>query len=289
MDGRSRPYFFGLDQTLNFQQKEALAQGIQQVIETTPAGFESFEFQFSNYSVYIYKLDQGTILLVLTNENLQPSGYRDAIQQLKLSLQDDITKAVATFRLLAGSISLSGQNYWGKSANGDGAGTTTGKTSQSSRSSRSAAESTTAPTSNSTNSTSSTGRQTNTGRQTAPTPGEPNLSEVLSALNHLSQFACQYLGKAVVTNYWKSSRPDLDWLNIFQVERTSKVSLDADAGASPQATVTAEQQQWVKTWVAAFIARCAKVIRDFPVLVEQQALSDRERQILLFNPKSPAD
>lgn len=35
MDGRSRPFFCGIDQFLNFQQKEALAQGIRQVIETT--------------------------------------------------------------------------------------------------------------------------------------------------------------------------------------------------------------------------------------------------------------
>ncbi len=33
MDGHSRPYFYGVDQNLNFQQKEALAHGIQQVIE----------------------------------------------------------------------------------------------------------------------------------------------------------------------------------------------------------------------------------------------------------------
>ncbi|HEY9816238.1 MAG TPA: hypothetical protein V6D20_10635, partial [Candidatus Obscuribacterales bacterium] len=68
VDGRSRPYFCGVDQTLNFQQKEALAQGIQQVVETTPPDFEFFEFQFTGHQVYIYKLDHGVILLVLTSD-----------------------------------------------------------------------------------------------------------------------------------------------------------------------------------------------------------------------------
>ncbi|HEY9884968.1 MAG TPA: hypothetical protein V6C98_15290, partial [Thermosynechococcaceae cyanobacterium] len=47
MDGRSRPYFCGIDQALNFQQKEALAQGILQVVETIPDSFDVFEFQFA--------------------------------------------------------------------------------------------------------------------------------------------------------------------------------------------------------------------------------------------------
>ncbi|MBF2080006.1 MAG: hypothetical protein IGR76_16185, partial [Synechococcales cyanobacterium T60_A2020_003] len=65
MDGRSRPYFFGIDQALNFQQKETLALGIQQVIETTPADFEFFEFQFVGHQIHIYKLSHGIILLVI--------------------------------------------------------------------------------------------------------------------------------------------------------------------------------------------------------------------------------
>ena len=89
MDGRSRPYFCGVDQTLNFQQKEALAQGIRQVVDTTPAGFESFEFQFTGHQVYIYKLDQGIILLVLTRDGLVYRDYLQAIAKLKTAEGDE--------------------------------------------------------------------------------------------------------------------------------------------------------------------------------------------------------
>ena len=47
MDGRSRPCFYGVSERLNLQQKEALAQGICQVLETTPSSFRTFEFQFA--------------------------------------------------------------------------------------------------------------------------------------------------------------------------------------------------------------------------------------------------
>lgn len=269
MDGRSRPYFFGLDQTLNFQQREALAQGIQQVIDTTPTGFESFEFQFSNYSVYIYKLEQGAILLVLTGENLELKAYLQGISRLKNELLGDITKAVATFRLLAGSISLSGQNYWGESqsqANSSASGSTTqsgaGVTNTQSVSSAS---------------------------DPALLMKPPNLGEVLSALNSLSQYASQYLGKAVVSNYWKSSRPDLDWLDVFQIERVGKISLAPSSQTSLQEEIDDEHQKWIKMWVTAFTTRCAKVIRDFPVLMEQEALDDRQRQILLSDMTVPPE
>ncbi|KGF73541.1 hypothetical protein DO97_18785 [Neosynechococcus sphagnicola sy1] len=112
MDGRARPYFCGIDQTLNFQQKEALVQGILQVIGTTPEGFDSFEFQFVGHQVYIYKLSHGIILLVLTDNNLAASHYQQAIADLRVALEADLGNAIATFRLLAGSLTLSGQSYW---------------------------------------------------------------------------------------------------------------------------------------------------------------------------------
>lgn len=263
MDGRSRPYFLGLDQTLNFQQREALAQGIQQVIDTTPTGFESFEFQFSNYSVYIYKLEQGAILLVLTDENLEIAAYTKGVRLLKVELLGDITKAVATFRLLAGSISLSGQNYWGD-AQSQSSSSSSGSTGE-----FTAGAANVMPTA-----------QSSTASDQALSTKSPNLGEVLSALNSLSQYASQYLGKAVVSNYWKTSRPDLDWLDVFQIERTGKISLAPSSQTSLQEDIDDEHQKWIKLWVTAFISRCAKVIRDFPVLVEE-ALDERQRHILL--------
>ncbi|MBC6420143.1 MAG: hypothetical protein GDA43_00480 [Hormoscilla sp. SP5CHS1] len=125
MDRRSRPYFYGVDSTLNFQQKEALAQGIRQLCETTPDSFESFEFQFAAHQVYIYKLASGMILLVLTSSDLVYSDYLPDLQRLKAALIADLSTGVATFRLLAGNISLSGQEYWKPAAdNGTKSGPT---------------------------------------------------------------------------------------------------------------------------------------------------------------------
>ena len=284
MDGRSRPYFFGLDQTLNFQQRQVLAQGIQQVVETTPTKFESFEFQFTGHHIYIYRLDEGTILLVLTNEKLIIADYLEAIQQLKTALQTDTTKAVATFRLLAGSMSLTGQNYW--------KATPTDTLNTAALQRESTPTPTAAPSSPSPTPEPPLSPHTAAPPSTQPTAHSgPTVGEVLTALNSLSQFAAQYLGKAVVTNYWKSSRPDADWLNQFQIERTGTLSLATAIALSPQQEITSQQQTWIQQWVSAFIDRCTKVIRDFPALVAQKALDERQHSILLsgshFSSESP--
>lgn len=106
-------------------------------------------------------------------------------------------------------------------------------------------------------------------------------------MNQLSKFTMQYLGGTVVTNYWKATRPAMPWLQQFQVERSAQISFSASEGTSAQAAadkavLTSDQQQWIQEWVEAFIQRCAKVIRDFPKTVREQALPEQQ-QFLLKN------
>jgi hypothetical protein len=265
LDGRSRPYFYGVDRALNFQQKEALAQGIQQVIDTTPSDFEFFEFQFSGHQVYIYKLNHGVIFLVLATSELVYTTFAEVIERFKAELQDvDIVNAITTFRLLAGSTTLSGQHYWKHPSDKPPA----------------------LPSPVSSASTAGIPATDNAPIGLQPQSASPSvyLKDVLAALNQLSQFTTQYLGPTVVTNYWKTTRPAIDWLNHFQVERSAQITLTAPLSPDAALAITAEQHQWLRQWVAAFIGRCSKVIRDFPKTVRQSTLSDRQKFLLLSDP-----
>ena len=293
MDGRSRPYFCGVDQTLNFQQKEALAQGIRQVVETTPDGFESFVFQFTGHQVFIYKLEHGIILLVLARSQLVYADYLEAIVNLKAALQEDITTAIATFRLLASDVTMSGHNYWKQRIDGNPTSTLDSSLTTGARSfnrdspaaiNPSLPDLEPAATPLNGKQSSSTPPQTPppVGLEShAPSYAPVDLKELLTTLNHLSQFTTQYLGTAVITNYWKSSRPDLDWLHNFQVDRSAQLTFSSPLAQGTNQPITTEQQQWIQQWVVAFIKRCSQVIRDFPTIVEQRALNDRQKQILL--------
>ncbi|MBD1870800.1 hypothetical protein H6F88_10930 [Oculatella sp. FACHB-28] len=286
MDGRSRPYFFGVDQSLNFQQKEALAQGIQQVVETTPADFEFFEFQFTGHQVYIYKLNHGIILLVLTGSSLVYPAYLQAVEQLKIELQEDIANTIATFRLLAGNITLSNQNYWKQRPEVNAAAegqSPSGSTKLESQFKTHTKNGTPTPSLNSANkhldSPPTQAQSTASAPLTSPITDQINLKELLLALNHLSQFTTQYLGTTVVNNYWKSSRPAVEWLNNFQIDRSAQITFSASIASSD--FITINQHQYIQQWVSAFIERCAKVIRDFPLIIRQAALDDEQKRLLL--------
>lgn len=264
MDRRSRPYFCGIDQTLNFQQKEALTQGILQVFETIPDEFESFKFHFSGYQVHIYKLDHGILLLVLTQENLVHADYLKTIKNLKATLREDIANAIATFRLYAGSVTLPGTS----STRRPPPPTAQAGTIHSLQGKNQAMPlSTPVPPPPSAPSLSS--------------PSPPSLNEAIAALNQLSTFTTQYLGNHVIANYWKATRPAHEWLVQFQVDRAAQFSLVNPTPQQLQSPLTPDQQTWLQEWVDKFIQRGSQVIRDFPTLIQKKALTHEQKRLLL--------
>ncbi|KAM3090053.1 hypothetical protein ACKFKG_31005 [Phormidesmis sp. 146-35] len=98
---RSQSFFYGNDQAINFQQKEALSQGILQVVETIPDGFESFELKFLEYQAYIYKLQSGRVLLVLARRDLDFLAYSRAIVPLQASIESDFEGTISVLHAIA--------------------------------------------------------------------------------------------------------------------------------------------------------------------------------------------
>lgn len=269
MDGRARPYFCGIEQTLNFQQKEALAQGILQIVETIPDGFNVFEFQFAEHQVHLYRLDRGMVLLVLTDHKLVYADYLGMIQALEAVLQEDIPNAIATFRLMAGNINLGDLHYRKHSADPVTNADTTADTQD---------FLTPPPTANPSEALAPPKPFTKAGLS----PSDPaTLKEAIVALNHLSQFTTQYLGTHVIANYWKATRPQSGGLAHLQTDRATQFSFTGALPETVTVPLTPQEQEWLRAWVAAFIKRCAQVIRDFSAIVEQTALNDQQKAILL--------
>ena len=304
MDKRSRPYFCGIDHTLNFQQKEALTQGILQVFETIPDEFESFEFYFSGYQVYIYKLDRGVILLILAQDNLVYADYLKTIKNLKALLKEDIVTAISTFRLTAGSATLPGINLSRRQSTQRTDMTTSTATKPPAAQSVPPAGATAAKSNAAATPTPPINAQSGVpdnglpNRPGASPPGGLNgaakvaagspavgqgvtVGAAIAALNQLSQFTTQYLGNHVVVNYWKATRPAGEWLAPIQVERSAQLSLPNATPQQLQTPLSSEQQADVQAWVASFVKRCSQVVRDFPGLVQQKALNDEQKKLLL--------
>lgn len=243
IDGRNRPFFLGPDIQLNTSQQDALAQGIQQVIDTIPAGFDSFSFRFTHQFVHIYKLDQGLILMVLMADQMPLSTYRSAIHQLTDTLMEEPQNVVSTFRLLAGCVTLSSTSM-------------------------NPSEASAAP----------AAPMASGGSAPVADRAVVRGSDLVAALNHLSDGATQYLGKIIVANAWKQSRPDQPWLTQFEINKDGHFSLPN--AAEP---ITPEQQQWVRDWVQAFLDRGSRTIRSFKGIIGDGVLSPQEVALLVGN------
>jgi hypothetical protein len=231
--GRNQSVFMGPAISLNSQQQDTLAQGIQQVVDTTPTYFETFTFRFANQLTHIYKLGQGLILLVLITDQMPLTEYRAVIDQLKAALMESPHNAVSTLRLLADCVTNK------PAAEVDGA-----------------VEGSPAP---------------NQGTLT------PDYEAVVNALNHLSDGATQYLGKIIVVNTWKQSRPDHSWLEQFEIQKDGHFTVEVEN----QTLLTAEQHQWIKDWVSAFLGRGGRTLRNFQTLAGSQTLTPEESRLVL--------
>jgi len=242
MDGRTRPFYCGLDQNLDINQQEVLSQGIQQVIKTTPAEFDNFAFRFSHHLAHIYKLEGEVVLLVLTDAQLELVDYAQAVGELKRTLVEDLHDAVATLRLLAGCVTRGGRSSAASNAPPEAA----------------------APT------------------ETPPAPSTPSVcyGDVLEAVNHLSDIATKYLGKIMVANTWKSARPKHPWTERFEVQRNAHLALSAEHSALVSRPLSSEEQGWLQDWVAAFVRRCSFTIRDFSKVLSTDGLPPDQHSLL---------
>lgn len=108
----------------------------------------------------------------------------------------------------------------------------------------------------------------------------PTLEELLAVINHVGQFATTYLGTAVIANYLKLSRPSVDWMQQFQIERSGQVRFLGESSILER-SISAEEQAWICSWITTFIQRCSQIVRNFTAIVEQSALTESQKALLL--------
>ncbi|MBD1844631.1 hypothetical protein H6F89_14755 [Cyanobacteria bacterium FACHB-63] len=108
----------------------------------------------------------------------------------------------------------------------------------------------------------------------------PTRQDLLDAFNQLNQFTRQSLGVAVIVNYLKKTCPMRDGFEQFQVERSGQIRFVGESSTLEQA-VSAQEYDWFRAWVAQFIRRCSQAVRNYAVLVEQHALTDTQKALLL--------
>jgi len=232
---QGRSYLLRSFADLDRRQQEALQEGLFQVLESMPPGFDFFDFQFAQQRIFVYPLTADSVLIVGVDEQkLILADYTEAVDHLRAHLLGDPSQGVGVFRSLTQH------------------------------------------------------------REPTANPKKPPLAipsgipvaAVMRSLNHLSEVTHSYLGKAVVVNYWKTSRTDLsekagevkDFLTFFEVERNGEIRYTGSL-----ASFNLEQVKMLRAWVDAFVKRCEEVIRNFRSLLRTESnLSPEEQKLLLY-------
>ncbi|MEL6327563.1 MAG: hypothetical protein AAFQ61_11770 [Cyanobacteria bacterium J06626_23] len=255
IDGHSRAYVHGLPMGAEAAQQQ-LTEGIQQILETTPSTLESFAFYFERQHVFLHKVDRGMALLVMA-QPLVSDAYGKLIAQITRFMRTDFDAVVAALVEVVRPVLVL---EVGQPIVQAATPAPVEMPGVSPATSPALADPRAAPVSQ---------------HDAMPLP---SLGEVATALEQLSQFTTQYLGKFIVANHWRNYRPDDRWITQFQVTTTGTISLANPS--SLDTTLTQSQLVLVQTWVDGFSQRCAKIIRDYPKLVRAQALDTRQWQLL---------
>ncbi len=113
---------------------------------------------------------------------------------------------------------------------------------------------------------------------TAAPPSTPEINletlsltveDLLMTLNHLSDVGNRYLGNTMSSRYWQSSRPDLEWFEQFEHNRSSgKVTYKG----SPTEQLTPAQIELAQQWTKKFVKSCSMIFKDFPKMIEADQL-----------------
>ncbi|CAN1213372.1 hypothetical protein TUMEXPCC7403_24415 [Tumidithrix helvetica PCC 7403] len=290
---RMRPYFYRLDSVLE-RTKQALGQGVLHVLENVPEGFEAFEFSFSENVVFIYKLSHGLVLLVLTGKDLDLERYKNAITSIKKLVETDTYNTISAFKLLLGNATqatLTSQNNAGFQQADQPAKVAipVELASESAKKSQIHVTPPQSPKANRQSSTTSTPKTQASpldaaivethikSVSTKNSTQEYKLDELIGVMNKLSRFTTDYLGKMVVANYWRSSRPTIAWLAEFEVDRNAQLSHPRQKAIA----CNPEQHQQIQDWTKAFINRCCQVIRNFDVMLKQDCLDAQQQNLLI--------
>ncbi|QSF48639.1 hypothetical protein [Thermosynechococcus sp. TA-1] len=88
------------------------------------------------------------------------------------------------------------------------------------------------------------------------------LAEVLEHFNKIGDIAQKYLGKMIVANYWRGTRPYSSWFADFTVTNDGRVVCQSYQ-SSRDVFLSEEQLEHLQGWLEAFIRQCQRVLPQF--------------------------
>lgn len=103
------------------------------------------------------------------------------------------------------------------------------------------------------------------------------IEDIVQALIQLNEYSINYIGRTLTVNTWKSTRPDFEWLNLFEFDRFGKMTF---AGKGTD-LADAEQLNWIQEWIVGYVCQVAQFIRDFTTTIEYKRIGELPEGVLI--------
>ncbi len=99
------------------------------------------------------------------------------------------------------------------------------------------------------------------------------LAEVLEHFNKVSDIAQKYLGKTIVANYWRGTRPYSSWFTDFTVTNQARVVCQSYQ-STRDVFLSEEQLKHLQSWLEAFIRQCQRVLPQFTKQLQKAGIPE---------------
>jgi hypothetical protein len=245
MDNRSPIYFCDLDGTLKPQDENRLAQSLTQILGSIPLEFNQIELRQRSYQTHLYRIDYATLFMVLAHPSLETDRYH---RILPIFLE--------TLRHSRGDLLQEVQ------------------ASQPPTIAEAAIAPAPAPLSAHIDTIA-----LETLLETLTVDPTPSMQAMLEAFNRLANLAVGYLGKIIITNQIKTTKPADEWFTQFTVDAQAQLMINP-VHWNGQTTLLPEQHRLFQEWAYQLIRATARVIRTFQEDVET-GLSEADQALLL--------
>ncbi|BAQ60530.1 pentapeptide repeat family protein [Geminocystis sp. NIES-3708] len=96
-----------------------------------------------------------------------------------------------------------------------------------------------------------------------------SIGDITSNFESIASITSHYLGGTITAKNFEDSRPDVEWLQQFCMDKKGKISFTGTM--SNQATMM--QLKWFEKWTNAFIKKSSIIIQDLPNIIEEKHLT----------------
>lgn len=95
------------------------------------------------------------------------------------------------------------------------------------------------------------------------------IAQIINNFELLASITSCYLGGTITAKNFNESRPDVEWLQQFSMDKQGKITFTGTL--THQATMM--QLKWLEKWTNTFIKKCSIIIQDLPNIIEEKNLT----------------